>query len=215
MADLSAENLPELVPVSELIEYPGNARRGDLSSIRASMKRHGWYGAAVRQKSTGYLLVGNHRVRVARELGIERVPVQTLDVDDDTARRILAVDNRTNDLAEYDTVALAELLAGMGDDFDGTGYEPGDLEELQRQIDVSLAGPLNYEEAWVEAGMPDYENSRLLGAFRVVVKFPTMEDADSFFNLIQRPRRAHMWWPAGDGLPGQDKDLRVVADPEA
>jgi hypothetical protein len=49
-----------------------------------------------------YVLAGNHRLQAARAQSIARVPVIFVDVDDDAARRILLVDNRTNDLAEYD-----------------------------------------------------------------------------------------------------------------
>ncbi len=89
----------EMVPVDQLTEHPRNPRRGHEGVIEALMARHGWWGVATAQRSTGHLLVGNHRVRVARRLGIVAVPVEWRDVDDDEALRILAGDNRSSDLA--------------------------------------------------------------------------------------------------------------------
>src|SRR5690606_4351495 len=50
--------------------------------------------------------------------------------DDDTARRINLIDNRANDAGGYDNEALAELLSYMDDDYEGTGYNAGDVNRL-------------------------------------------------------------------------------------
>ena len=57
------------------------------------------------------------------------VAVTLLDVDEEQARRIMLVDNRTNDLAGYDEQLLAELLSELPD-LAGTGYGPADLDAL-------------------------------------------------------------------------------------
>lgn len=99
------------VHVSDLIQHPNNPRRGDIEAIKASMRTVGWYGVVIRQASTGYMLAGNHRVPAWAALGHTTVPtVETLDVDDATAARILAFDNRTSDRATYDDDAHAALL---------------------------------------------------------------------------------------------------------
>ncbi|MBX9601238.1 MAG: ParB/RepB/Spo0J family partition protein [Bryobacteraceae bacterium] len=105
-----AEQSFELVAVERLRCHPANPRKGDLAAIGASIQANGFYGAVVAQRSTGYVLAGNHRLEAARREGLAEIPVAWLEVDDATALRILAVDNRTNDLAGYDEAALAELL---------------------------------------------------------------------------------------------------------
>jgi ParB-like chromosome segregation protein Spo0J len=118
------------VPIAELVEHPDNPRRGDESAIEASMAAHGFYGAVLVQTSSRRIIAGNHRTRVARRRGEQTVPVLWLDVDDDQAKRLLLVDNRTNDLAEYADDLLASLLASFDGEVTGTGFDESDLERL-------------------------------------------------------------------------------------
>jgi hypothetical protein len=137
LAAVDLLNAPvETVPISELIEHPHNPRRGDVDVVAESIRTNGFYGVIVRQKSTGYILAGNHRTRAAKLVGLRELPVQTLDVDDNTARRILAVDNRSNDVAGYDTESLIALLQSL-DDLVGSGYDAAALDDLLEQHDQS------------------------------------------------------------------------------
>ena len=134
-----AQRYDPAVPVGDLVEHPDNPRRGDEAALDASMEAHGFYGAVLVQASTNRILAGNHRTRVARRRGEATVPALFLDVDDDQARRLLLVDNRTNDLAGYDDRDLAAVLAALEADggLAGTGYGAEDLAELLDR----LAGP--------------------------------------------------------------------------
>jgi DNA modification methylase len=76
------------------------------------------------------VLAGNHTLEAARQLGWEEIAATYVDVDDDQAARIVLVDNRTNDLAGYDDSELVALLEQLDGDFEGTGYDPGDLDAL-------------------------------------------------------------------------------------
>lgn len=123
----------EHVPVDQLEHHPDNPRKGDVESVVASIEANGFFGALVVQRSTRYVLAGNHRLKAARQLGLTEVPVLWADVDDDRARRILLADNRTNDLATYDDRALADVLqelAETDDGLDGTGFDGDALDEL-------------------------------------------------------------------------------------
>lgn len=138
----------EQVPVGDLKQHPDNPRQGDIGAIVESIRTNGWYGTVIAQKSTGHVLAGNHRLEAARQLGIETVPVVWLDVDDDRARRILLVDNRTNDLAAYDDRALAELLTEMAGDPEqllGTGYDGDALDQLLADLDSTHRPIRDYE----------------------------------------------------------------------
>ena len=104
-----------------LKEHPQNPRLGDEEVIDESISVNGWYGAVVAQKATGYILAGNHRYRVAKKKGATEIPVIWKDVDDDTALKILLVDNKSADMGDYDEAVLEELLASL-ETLDGTGY---------------------------------------------------------------------------------------------
>lgn len=123
----------EVVPLDSLKQHPRNARSGDLGAIHQSIEANGFYGAVIAQKSTGFILAGNHRWLAAVQAGAAEIPVTWVDVDDDHALRIMLADNRTNDLASMDEAALADLLkelhAATGT-LTGTGYDGDDLDEL-------------------------------------------------------------------------------------
>ena len=124
-------------PTGELTTHPDNPRQGDIGAITNSIEQNGWYGTLVAQRSTGRVLVGNHRLVAAIGLGLGEVPVYWVDCDDDEARRILVADNRTSDLAAYDEPGLASLLQAVmtsADGLVGTGYDGDDLDELLADI---------------------------------------------------------------------------------
>lgn len=124
----------EMVPVDKLSTFPGNPRAGDIAMIRESIRTNGFYGSVGVQRSTGLIVWGNHRFLAARDEGATDVPVTWVDCSDVEARRILAVDNRSNDLADYDQGKLAELLASFEGEFSGTGYAQSDLDALLAEL---------------------------------------------------------------------------------
>ena len=65
----------ELVPIDSIQPHPRNARQGDIGAIVESIKANQFYGACVVQRSTRYILVGNHRWRAAKQCDLTQVPV--------------------------------------------------------------------------------------------------------------------------------------------
>ncbi len=104
-----------LVPVDALSPYPGNPRRGRLDVIVESLSQHGQYRPIVVNQRTMQVLAGNHTLEAAKHLGWDDIAVSYVDVDEDTAKRIVLVDNRSNDLAVYDDSALVGLLDELRD----------------------------------------------------------------------------------------------------
>jgi hypothetical protein len=122
----------ERVPASSLGLYPGNARKGDLQAIAASLREHGQVTPLVARQSTRHVLGGNNTLQAAQSLGWAEVDVVFIDVDDKQAAKINTVLNRTADLATYDDSLLLAQLAGLDGDLDGTGYGLDDMDELRR-----------------------------------------------------------------------------------
>jgi hypothetical protein len=138
------------VPVASLHPYARNPRRGDVARIVESLRRHGQYRPVVVNARTQEVLAGNHTLAAAVELGWDEIAATFVDVDADTAARIALIDNRANDLAGYDDQALAELLASLDGDLDGTGFQPTEFEELLRDLAAPTA-PDGFADP--EAGM--------------------------------------------------------------
>lgn len=122
-----------------LREHPKNPNKGVEGTIDESIDENGWYGAVTAQRSTGYILTGNHRYRVAKRKGATEIPVIWKDVDDETALKILTVDNKSTRDGEIDEAMMEELLDGL-DNLKGTGYVLASVQE-KIEDDASSAPP--------------------------------------------------------------------------
>jgi ParB-like chromosome segregation protein Spo0J len=127
-----ASTLIEYVEIGTLNTHPRNARDGDIGAIITSIQENGWFGTVVAQKSTRYILAGNHRFQAARQIGMTHVPVFWVDCDDDRALAILIADNRTSDIGRWDEQGLIDILSDLNqsDMLLGTGYDAEDLAKL-------------------------------------------------------------------------------------
>ena len=130
--------------IDELKEYPNNARRGNVSILVESLKVNGQYRPIIVQKSTNYVLAGNHLLRAAKQLGWEHIDAVFIDCDDEKALKIVLADNKTADMGDYNEDLLKTLLNEL-DDFTGTGYTEEDLQKLEK-----LAGIQQEEKPEIE-----------------------------------------------------------------
>lgn len=121
------------VPIDGLVFYDHNPRRGNLQKIKNSLTRHGQYRPIVVRTGTMEILAGNHTVKAAKDLGWQEIAATFIECDDDQAARIVLVDNKTNDDAEYDQNELAELLQELPD-LDGTGFSADEFERILADV---------------------------------------------------------------------------------
>lgn len=120
----------ETVKVDSLIQFPGNAKKGDVDSIKESLEENDQFAPVIVQKSTGYILAGNHTVQAAVKAGWEEIDVCVVDVDDRRALKINLAANRTADRGSYDVDARAALLDLLEGDYAGTGYTEAEIEKF-------------------------------------------------------------------------------------
>lgn len=125
------EKTNEMRSVDTLIEHPKNPRKGSVEQIKVSLEENGQYKPIIVQKSTNYILAGNHTYLAAQQLGWKELMALVIDVDDTTAVKIMLADNKTADQSTYDSGILVDVLQGL-DDLVGTGYEAADLELMMR-----------------------------------------------------------------------------------
>jgi len=132
--------LIEMVGINDICRHPKNARRGDVTRIVESIKANGFFNPLIVQKSTGFILAGNHRHQAAEELGLTELPVIFIECDDRQARRIMLADNKTSDRGGYDKEALAKLLQETMADGGllGTAF---DATEVDKLLQETAAGP--------------------------------------------------------------------------
>ena len=120
----------ETVQITNLIPYPANPREGDIGAIIESLEANGQYRPIVANKRTGHILTGNHTYQAAKALGWFEIAVSWVDVDEDQELKIVLIDNRTSDLATYDTVELKTHLVNSAGQFKGTGFQAEDVSEI-------------------------------------------------------------------------------------
>lgn len=125
-------------PVAELTHYHQNARRGNVEAIAESLKVNGQYKPIVVNVGThtgraNEVLVGNHTLMAAKELGWESIDAVVIDANDDEARRIVLADNRTSDLGSYDDDMLLDLLQQQ-DDLLGTAFDDTFVNDLTAHL---------------------------------------------------------------------------------
>lgn len=137
------------IPLAELTPFPGNAKRGDVDTIRASLRRNGQYRSlVVRQIPDGPLIVlaGNHTLQALTAEGQPTARCEIVVCDDDTARRVNLVDNRAAELGGYDSDALAELLSYLDGDLEGTGWTDTDIAGLITVPEIPDDDPQKVDE---------------------------------------------------------------------
>jgi len=124
---------PLLVDIDTVKQHPQNARNGDVDVIVESIEASGFVAPVVVQRSSGFILAGNHRYLALKALGETRIPVVEVEMTDEGALRYLLGDNKASDNAVYDQGQLADLLRVLSETeigLTGTGFSSYELEVL-------------------------------------------------------------------------------------
>jgi DNA modification methylase len=138
----SAHIAPQLqalvVPIDSVELHPRNPRLGDVAAVAASLARFRQVKPIVVQRSTGYVIAGNHVLRAALSLGWTEIAANVQDLDDADAMALMLADNRTADLGGYDDTMLAAILAEQQaeDNLAATGYDTDDVAALLAEAGI-------------------------------------------------------------------------------
>jgi len=125
------------VAVDSLKEFPDNPRTSDIEAIKISIEKHGQYRPLTVNKNTNEILTGNHTWLAMKELGIKECTAMFVDVDEVTAKKIVLVDNRANELATYDKEIMVDLLTEFMElgKLLGTGYSADEVDDIVSAVD--------------------------------------------------------------------------------
>lgn len=178
----------EMVAVGSIHPHQMNPRQGDVGAIAEMIKKNGFYGHCIVQRSSGAILAGNHRYKAAVAIGMTHVPVLWLDVDDTVALRILLSDNRSSDVASYDMNALIEILQSQ-EDLAGTGFDGDDLDEMIADMNelTEAASKKNGDHITYSIVFADEAEHKRWIEFITSVKnkYPESRIAESMFAYIE------------------------------
>ncbi|MCA9316823.1 MAG: DNA modification methylase, partial [Planctomycetes bacterium] len=130
-----------LRPVSELVMDPDNARAHDernLAAIRDSLSRFGQQKPIV-VAPDGTVLAGNGTLAAARSLGWEQIACVTTTLTGAEARGYALADNRTAELATWDSIRLAaELQALPPEVFRTLGFDDKEMARIAHDAEMAI-----------------------------------------------------------------------------
>lgn len=133
-----------LHPIDDFTQHEENYNCGDVEELATSIEINGMYRPIYVQASTMRIIAGNHTWLACKTLGAQVIPAVLLDVDDNTALRIMVADNEIARSAIVDNHALLLVLEKLNavDSLLGSGKKPHDLEVLRHLAEI----PVEFDE---------------------------------------------------------------------
>src|SRR5574344_1725928 len=122
--------------VSDLIEYARNPRKNDhaVDKVAAAIREFG-FRVPILAKSDKTVVDGHLRLKAAKKLGIETVPVMLCDDMTDAQIKAFRISvNRVAEFADWDEELLRvefDELADLGFDLELTGFSLDEIDELE------------------------------------------------------------------------------------
>lgn len=147
----------ELVNVEKLVEHPKNPNRHperQIILLSRIIENQGFRRPIVVSRRSGYVIVGHGRFAAARHLGMETVPVDYQDYENEAAEYAdMVADNKIAELSEFDRDAFKDILSEIEADFDFSlfGCRDSEIDGLLAEIgqagivedDIDIASAIN------------------------------------------------------------------------
>lgn len=129
------------IDTAALVVNPRNPRKHDdeqITRLAASLRRDGQTKPLLVRRENRMIIAGHGIHQAAQMIGLERLRVVLLDVDQETANRIMLADNRHSDQSTADNARVTELLREIDQaDWLATGYSDNEAEKLFDKIEAS------------------------------------------------------------------------------
>jgi ParB family transcriptional regulator, chromosome partitioning protein len=126
------EAAAEWVAPSDLKPWAKNPRDNEVAvaKVAASIKRFG-FGAPIVARKNGEIIAGHTRWKAAQVLGLDRVPVRYMDLDERQAHLLALADNKLGELADWNERGLLDILGEYSlEESDMSGWWSKDLEDI-------------------------------------------------------------------------------------
>ncbi len=131
-----------MVDIEAMVENPRNPNKHSdkqISLLAKIIKSQGWRNPIVVSNRSGFIVKGHCRLAAARMLGVDKVPVDYQDYDNEAAEWAdMIADNRIAELAVADDKELRALLSELEGqiDLELTGFSGVSLEDLLSEPEV-------------------------------------------------------------------------------
>ena len=161
--------------ISDLKQHPKNPRKHPkelLERLKRSIEEYGFTNPVLVSKDNK-ILAGHARCKAAKELGISEVPVIRLDFEGAKADAYVIIDNKLNELSEWDIPLLESLIKDIEkSDFDVTltGFDLTEIDELFSKSDDKEGKDDGYDvtKALEEASFVNQGDVWILGKHRLL-----------------------------------------------
>lgn len=125
----------ELVNIENVIPNPRNPNshpKKQIELLANIISAQGWRAPITMSRRSGFVVRGHGRLAAAVLLGMQQVPVDWQDYENEAAEYAdLIADNRLAELSEIDTSLIVELMADIDDDMLSlTGYDEKSIDAL-------------------------------------------------------------------------------------
>ena len=121
--------------IDNLVPWDQNPRLNDHSvdKVATSIKRFGFGAPIVARREDKMVIAGHTRLKAAKQLGLDAVPVRYLDLDPADAKMLALADNKIGEIADWDNNELDRIindLALSAEDMEDLGWNSSDLDNL-------------------------------------------------------------------------------------
>lgn len=188
----------EVLPIEYLVPHDANPRKNTNAAqqLARTISEVGWGAPLLVQAGTNFIIAGHTRFKAAQIIGLERIPVRSIAIEDRRARQIALADNRVGEIADWDYDLLGPQLEEFSlMEAEALGFDAKFLESMANRL--GDFGPLDDPaEHWQD--MPDYENPKNYGVQTIIVHFQTEEDVRRFSEYAEQnitPKTKTVWLP--------------------
>lgn len=130
----------KLVPIEKLVEHPRNPNRHpdkQLELLAKVIQVQGFRRPIVVSNRSGFVIVGHGRLQAARLAGMDAVPVDYQDYENEAEEWAdMVADNKIASMADFDNEALANMFEELNDfDEELFGMVQHDIDKLMGRIE--------------------------------------------------------------------------------
>lgn len=143
--------------VSELTNNPNNPRKNDgaVDTVAKSIEKYGFRNPLIIDKDN-IVWCGNTRLKAAKKLKLKEVPcIIVEDLTEQQMTELALLDNKTNEIAEWDTDMLADILKQV----DMSEFVDISWGDIKLPTDTDFSGEENPEDNpyTKKINIPQYE----------------------------------------------------------
>ncbi len=131
----------EWVDIDMLSPWDQNPRKNDgaIQLVVDSIQRFGFGAPILARAEDAQIIAGHTRVKAARQLGLDKVPVRFLNLTKDEAEKLAIADNKLVEIADWDEAFLAQMIQDMPDeDWGSLGFSDAELKKLIGDVEADI-----------------------------------------------------------------------------